>query len=229
MIDLFFHSGSVYSVMAISLERFYNICKPNKRSLGSILNGQGYIFAIIVFSVVYNIIKFFEFETVTSVMKDDLTGKIHEFPQMNRSEIRQDPLFATPLLILNSLVVGVVPIAALTYLHIRITSTMNKTSLARSRMCSIRRQNHTMIALLTGIVVVLVVCHTPKTVIDIYECYQMILYGELRYRPLWMRLTIRISNLLLCVSTAVNIIIYSYKAPPENRRTMSWSWSALKM
>ena len=30
----------------------------------------------------------------------------HEFPQMNRSEIRQDPLFATPLLILNSLVVG---------------------------------------------------------------------------------------------------------------------------
>ena len=132
----------------------------------------------------------------------------HEFPQMNRSEIRQDPLFATPLLILNSLVVGrflslchsqiflklisslrlltidwlgifvnkiflisewnrhfcggldfsplkfttfllqtqiyhnfsgVIPIAALTYLHIRITSTMNKTSLARNRMCSIRR------------------------------------------------------------------------------------------
>ena len=43
---------------------------------------------------------------------------------------------------------------------------------------------------------------------------QMILYGELRYRPLWMRLTTRMSNLLLCLSTAVNIIIYSYKAPP---------------
>ena len=39
---------------------------------------------------------------------------------------------------------------------------------------NIFRQNHTMIALLTGIVVVLVVCHTPKTVIDIYECYQVL-------------------------------------------------------
>ena len=30
-----------------------------------------------------------------------------------------------------------------------------------------------MTALLTGIVVVLVVCHTPKAIINIYECYQV--------------------------------------------------------
>ena len=30
-----------------------------------------------------------------------------------------------------------------------------------------------MTALLSGVVVVLVVCHTPKTVINIYECYQV--------------------------------------------------------
>ena len=42
----------------------------------------------------------------------------------------------------------------------------------------------------------------------------MILYGELRYKPLWGRLTIKTSHLLLCVSSAANIIIYSYKAPP---------------
>ena len=58
----------------------YDICIIEIERLliwqGSILNGQGYIFAIIVFSVVYNIIKFFEFETVMSVMQDDLTGKM---------------------------------------------------------------------------------------------------------------------------------------------------------
>ena len=30
-----------------------------------------------------------------------------------------------------------------------------------------------MTALLSGVVVVLVVCHTPRTVINIYECYQV--------------------------------------------------------
>ena len=30
-----------------------------------------------------------------------------------------------------------------------------------------------MTALLSGVVVVLVVCHTPKTIINIYECYQV--------------------------------------------------------
>ena len=30
-----------------------------------------------------------------------------------------------------------------------------------------------MTALLSGVVVVLVVCHTPKTVINLYECYQV--------------------------------------------------------
>ena len=31
---------------------------------GSVLNGFGYIFTILTFSILYNLIKFFEFETV---------------------------------------------------------------------------------------------------------------------------------------------------------------------
>ena len=38
---------------------------------------------------------------------------------------------------------------------------------------NIFRRDQTMTALLSGVVVVLVVCHTPKTVINIYECYQV--------------------------------------------------------
>merc|ERR1719342_716193 len=39
----------------------------------------------------------------------------------------------------------------------------------------------------------------------------MIVYGALRYEPLWGKILIKISHLLLCLSSAVNIIIYSYK------------------
>ena len=38
------------------------------------------------------------------------------------------------------------------------------------------RQDQTMIALLSGVVVVLIVCHTPKAVINIYESYQVTMY-----------------------------------------------------
>lgn len=39
----------------------------------------------------------------------------------------------------------------------------------------------------------------------------MIVYGSLRYEPLWGKVLIKLSHLLLCLSSAVNIIIYSYK------------------
>lgn len=35
------------------------------------------------------------------------------------------------------------------------------------------RRDQTMTALLSGVVVVLIICHTPKTVVNMYECYQV--------------------------------------------------------
>ena len=43
---------------------------------GSIWNGGGYIVTIILFSVAYNVVKFFEFETVTVKSRDKLTGEM---------------------------------------------------------------------------------------------------------------------------------------------------------
>ena len=68
-----------------------------------------------------------------------------------------------------------------------------------------------MVALLTGVVVVLVVCHTPKTFINLYESYHMLRYGKMTTEPLWSKIVIKLSHLLLALSSAVNIIIYSAK------------------
>ena len=35
------------------------------------------------------------------------------------------------------------------------------------------RGDQSMTALLSGIVVVLIICHLPKTVVNMYECYQV--------------------------------------------------------
>ena len=39
----------------------------------------------------------------------------------------------------------------------------------------------------------------------------MIMYGSLKFEPFWGRLVIKLSHLLLGMSSAVNILIYSYK------------------
>ena len=68
-----------------------------------------------------------------------------------------------------------------------------------------------MVALLTGVVVVLVVCHTPKTFINLYESYHMLYYGKMYEEPLWSKIVIKLSHLLLSLSSAGNILIYSAK------------------
>ena len=42
-------------------------------------------------------------------------------------------------------------------------------------MMMIHRRDQTMTALLTGIVVVLVICHLPKAIMNVYECYQVVM------------------------------------------------------
>ena len=40
------------------------------------MDGQGYIITIIIFSILYNIVKFFEFETVTVLHEDEVSGEM---------------------------------------------------------------------------------------------------------------------------------------------------------
>jgi len=132
-------TGSVYSVVAVALERYFNICKPFSRNLGSVLNGFGYIFTIITFSVLYNIIKFFEFETVYLDVRDNETDQVVQVAEMNLTSLRSDPLYATGSLVTNTMVVGVIPIVLLTYLNCRIIQTMKKNTVVHNKICSSER------------------------------------------------------------------------------------------
>ena len=90
----------------------------------------------------------------------------------------------------------------------------------------------------------LVLCHTPKTFLNIQvteykycdphhftsqipslrihvilwldynhskESYHVLRYGEMRSSPLWGKVIVNLNHLLLALSSAVNILIYSYK------------------
>ena len=61
-----------------------------------------------------------------------------------------------------------------------------------------------MTGLLTGVVVVLVVCHTPKTIMNLSESYHLLRYGARiseSEEPLWGKIVIKFSHLLLTLSS----------------------------
>ena len=43
----------------------------------------------------------------------------------------------------------------------------------------------------------------------------MVLYGKMEREPLWGKIIIKFSHLLLSLSSAINILIYSYKVRIE--------------
>jgi len=204
-------TGSVYSVVAVSLERFTTICRPLKRNLGNAYDGLGYVFIIIIFSILFNFIKFFEHETVYEEKTDTLSNETILVPYLNLTSLRVNPAYATVNLVVNTAIVGVIPILVVSYLNYEIIRKMKKNTEIHNKICSTERRDQTMKALLTGVVVVLVVCHTPKTVINIYEGYELMVYGKHKFTPLWIKLMVNLSHVLLGVSSAVNILIYSYK------------------
>merc|ERR1712223_1247700 len=78
-------------------------------------------------------------------------------------------------------------------------------------MAAIKRRDGTMVRLLTSVVIVLVISHTPRTFINLYESYNIVMFGKLHEQPIWAGVVIKTSHLLLTFSSAVNILIYYFK------------------
>jgi len=215
-------TGSVYSVVAVALERYSNICQPFVNNWGGRCNGLGYILAIILFSFAYNTVKFFELEAVYPEVEANQT-RVGP-PVVQFTELRKNSVYATTYIACNTCFMGVIPIVVLAGLNYRIIAAMKEATKRHNNLSTMqrrysscaywrkrRRRDSAMTALLSGVVLVLVVCHTPKTFINLYESYQMVQFGELQYEPLWGRILIKCSHLLLTLSSAVNIVIYSFK------------------
>jgi len=202
-------TGSVYSVVVVATERYFNICRPFSTNWGNVCEGGGYIISVVLFSFVYNASKFFEFETT---YYQEVAGDNSSYvAAVQLTALRNNLVYNTVYIVINTIVMGVFPLSALIFLNWRIISAMTAATRRHNNIASLKRRDRAMSALLTGVVIVMVVCHTPKTLVNLHESYQMLSYGQLPHEPLWGRIMIKFSHLLLTLSSAVNILIYSYK------------------
>ena len=59
------------------------------------------------------------------------------------------------------------------------------------------------------------------------ESYHLMIYGEMNYSPVWGKVIVNINHLLLTLSSALNIIIYSYKVSRHfEKRNINWQFSS---
>ena len=65
--------------------------------------------------------------------------------------------------------------------------------------------------MLIFIVVVFVICHSIRSIINTYECIQLALHGKLLYWPDWVQTMVLINHFALAVNSSINILIYCSK------------------
>lgn len=184
-----FLTASLYMVVATSIERFLQLNHPRFSNKGSFL---GYVLPVLVFSAFYNIPKFFEFTTSYS------QGHL---PKLKVTEFRKNEDYSFYVLGSNFAFMGVFPFTILIILNVFISRKLKQYFVTPEEY-----DTRTMGALLFTIVFVQLVCHLPRTGLNIYEIYMALIVGEISLSAPWL---VDISHLLLAIASASNVAIFA--------------------
>ena len=96
----------------MAVERFVTVCLPFQHC--NMSNGLGYILPIVAFSILYNVVKFFEIETVYIEAEEWVldqngtnTSVVVTYPWLSPTELRKDPEYSKYVVfILNFIIMG---------------------------------------------------------------------------------------------------------------------------
>lgn len=249
-------TGSVWTTMAVSIERFLTVCLSYRSNT---VQHLFYTLPIVLFSLVFNIPRFFELTTVevpgyTMMYNETLGANVNtsiDIPKLEATTLRTNPRYSRDyVLIANSFALGFIPMIVLIILNslifrwvevvlmfdalrvylLFVSRTISKATKLHNAISSTKRRDHSVAMMLIAIVVVFIICHSlrfatlkqPKytcrytylsvrSVINTYECYQMVRYGELKYWPDWIQYLVHFNHFGLVVNSSINILIYSCK------------------
>ena len=198
-----FFTGSVYTVVAITVERYATLRQWRSR----FFTGRVLIIFIIIFSVCFNFVRFFELTTEqVKVDSDGLdTAEDTYYIGLKPTWLRTHKIYSIVYLYcIRFLVMSLIPVFVLGVLNLLIFKSLTKITQNQSNQNS----DGTITALLFSIVIIFLCCHFPRFVIPIYEGFQILFYGSILYLPTFLDI---FTHLLLVINSSVNIVIYAAK------------------
>ncbi|XP_068245096.1 FMRFamide receptor-like [Palaemon carinicauda] len=192
-LGLIAQTGSIYLTVTVTVERYVAVCLPFRaRTLCTYGRARIYVVAVALFSIVYNLPRFWEVTYQECQNGEDVV--VFVVP----SALRKNPHYKEVYIMWMYLVVMyLVPFLSLLIFNSFIYGKVRAANLEIQRLSSLQRNEIGLAIMLLVVVSVFFVCNVLAFVINILEISEIIL-DEL----------IITSNLLVTINSSVNFIIY---------------------
>ncbi|XP_050442206.1 FMRFamide receptor [Adelges cooleyi] len=187
---------SVYLTLTVTLERFVAVCHPLRaRSLCTYGRARAYVVVIIVFSVVYNITRFWEVR-VHKCIHPEYDQYVY---QVYPSPLRNDKSYISIYIHWMYLVIMYfIPFGSLAVLNAAIYNQVRMANRERQRLSRLQKKEIGLATMLLCVVVVFLLCNVWALISNIIEAFYGITVDEL----------VKVSNLLVTINSSVNFVIY---------------------
>ena len=232
--------ASIYMTVGLAFERYTFLDKPlyhrTRHNTNTYTRVFLYIISSVTFSCLYYIPRFFDLEIEENTSNCDFRSQQNETlninePQnctvrfdINPTKIRQNPYYILWYINISNLAVtGLVPGVLLAFFNYKIYQLLKRNKIQRASMVSrcnsngIQEQKDNSkdtrrTFILFAIVVLFVVCHALRIVMNIEEVTNLArqMEGDTHQCPLryWAIITIPISSLMIQINAGANFFIY---------------------
>ncbi|CAJ0590809.1 unnamed protein product [Cylicocyclus nassatus] len=221
-ITVMFQSMSVWLLVSITIDRYLAVCHPfqvmsyctRSRALLTVL-------LIVIFSVAYNFVRFWEFQIIESNSDESLESIVQPL-------LRDSPSFLLWYQNIATLLSQfVLPLLVLCILNLQVARTiLMATEQRRELVASVKREHNTA-KMMIFVVIVFLVCYTFSFILNVAE----ILFSSLFRHPVGYLLN-DINNILIVVNTSSPFVFYvKYSTRYRNhlRTLYGIRWFAAKM
>lgn len=188
-------TASVYLTVTVTLERYVAVCHPLRaRALCTYGRAKVYVIVIIIFSVCYNIPRFFE--VTHKEFRDEEFGFVYCIGATN---LRANSTYVKVYIHWLYLVfIYFIPFSSITFFNAMIYRQVRKANRERQRLSRTEKREIGLATMLFCVVIVFLCCNILALVLNIAEAFYDYINEHI----------VKTSNLLVTINSGVNFIIY---------------------
>lgn len=188
-------TASVYLTLTVTLERYVAVCHPLRaRALCTYGRARIYVVVIIIFSICYNVPRFFEVNI--SEYNDREFGFVY---CIGASELRSNISYISFYIHWMYLIfIYFIPFLSITFFNSMIYQQVRKANRERQKLSRTEKREIGLATMLFCVVIVFLCCNILALLNNVIESFS----GDI-YDPV-----VKTSNLLVTINSSVNFIIY---------------------